>query len=659
MATTMMAGRSPVAEIAGNGVLLLPTRPRRVGPISRRLVMRLVVLLSAVLLIGSIMVLLGNPAVRAAGLSLVFPGGGFLYIAAPIWFLATLLLLTLAVVLWWGISAHWAIPLVWAGSALLSGLLADGPKLFADDRTTWPWMIPVVYLFSVAAVTTAFFRIERKYRRKLAQVEQLNSYLAGAALPQPRPEPNEPSELDAELLEWVYDMALQPVDQFRGFDWGEQLHGPTCARYQLNMLGYALSVYTANQLPNCPQPAESALANLITKATDLRVWSYWRTLNIIGNFDANPDPIVRDNIMLSAFLGDQINLYEAATGSSRFDEPGSLTFVWKDGRTFEYDHHTIAEAVRNNFERSNLGFFPCEPGWVFTVCNTMGAQSLKGHDTLHGTGHWSAVEDRWRHAVEQEMMTPDGNLPHIRSKLVGLSFDTGEVPGGEYFSSGTNGFADIAPDLAARAGLLTLRGVDEKMAALRERIVDGVLQLDVKPAPERNTLITTAVPEWTRIIGGARAVGAYDVAAAAAKRMEQDCRTGEKWPERPLHVGVQNLGVHLMVRWGSPLNTAKLALRGYQPPVGPVLRDGPWDAVLVTSARSADGESLDVAMRPRRCPAARGSFTFDSLHPGATYELRVGSSRHTLVADDEGHTRVELTVEGPIQAHLAPAGDLT
>ena len=141
--------------------------------------------------------------------------------------------------------------------------------------------------------------------------------------------------------------------------------------------------------------------------------------------------------------------------------------MWKDGRTYEYDHHSIVDAVRRNFEANALGFFPCEPGWVFTACNTMGAQALKGHDTLHGTAHWPAIEPRWRDAVEVEMMTPDGNLPHIRSKLVGLSFDTGEVPGGEYFLTGTNGFADVAPDLATRAGLLGLRGVDERMSALR------------------------------------------------------------------------------------------------------------------------------------------------------------------------------------------------
>ena len=132
------------------------------------------------------------------------------------------------------------------------------------------------------------------------------------------------------------------------------------------------------------------------KHTDLRVWRYWHTLNVVGNFDGDPDPIRRDNIMFSAFFGDVLNTYEAATGSTCFDEPGSLTFVWKDGRTFEYDHHTIIEAVRRNFDRSKLGFFPCEPGWSFTVCNVMGAQALRGHDTNHGTDQWDSVRERWQ-----------------------------------------------------------------------------------------------------------------------------------------------------------------------------------------------------------------------------------------------------------------------
>ena len=114
----------------------------------------------------------------------------------------------------------------------------------------------------------------------------------------------------------------------------------------------------------------------------------------------------------------------------------------------------------------------------------MGAQALKGHDTLHSTAHWAG--DRAAVAAtpsRARCSRPDGNLPHIRSKIVGLSFDTGEVPGGEYFLTGTNGFADVAPDLAGAGALLALRGVDTRWPRLRDQIVDGELQLDMAPEP--------------------------------------------------------------------------------------------------------------------------------------------------------------------------------
>ncbi len=529
------------------------------------------------LVVGTVLVVVSDTTwVRALGLSLVFPGGGLLYVASPLLFLVVLAVLVVAVVLWWGISAQWAIPLVWVVGAALAVAMADGPHLFADPGTTWPWAIAVVYALAALALGTAVVRHERTYRRKLAQVPQLNAYLAEARLPDRSVAELDPTDFDAELLHWAYGMALQPLDQFTGFDWGEQIHGPTCARYQLNMLGYALALYAANYVPNAPQPIEQAMANLIDKVTDLRVWGYWRTLNLIGNLDANPDPIIRDNIMLSAYLAEQINAFEAATGSTRFDEPGALTFVWKDGRTFPYDHRTIVEAVKHNFESNELGFFPCEPGWVFTACNTQGAQSLKGYDTLHGTRLWSEMEPRWRRTVEGEMLTPDGNLPHIRSKTTGLSFDTGEVPGGEYFLTGTNGFFDVAPDLAVRGTLLALQGAASRMEALRDRVVDGVLQLELEPKPERNTLIVTAVPEWTRLVAGARLVGDEDLAQAALRGMEQACGTGERWPQRPLHAGAQTIGIHLLLRWATPLSSADLVLRGYRAPQGPILASGAW-----------------------------------------------------------------------------------
>lgn len=655
----MAAVIAPLGEprLAPNGILLLPERPRRIGPVSLRLLARWVVLYALMGITGTLLVTLSNsPRARAGGLSLIFPGGGFLYIASVELFVLTMAVFALWVVLWWGAGVFWALALVWLMPGLVAILMADGGRIFTSMGETWAATIGLVYGLAALSGATAVFRIERKFRRKRAKIPEINAYLASAVPIERKVIAEEPTDFDAELLRWLYDLALQPMDQFKGFDWGEQIHGPTCVRYQLNMNGYGLALYAANYLPNCPQPVESALASLIERVTDLRIWSYWRTLNLLGNFDANPDPLVRDNIMMSAYLLEQINLYEAATGGKRFDEPGSLTFVWKDGRSFPYDHHTIAETVQRNYQKHDFGFFPCEPGWMFTQCNTFGAQGLKSCDTLHGTARWPTVEKAWRRALEHEMLTPDGNLPHIRSKIIGLSFDTGEVPGGEYYVIGTNGFVDIAPDIAARSNLLALRGVPERMADLRSKIVDGELDIEVPAAPERNTLITTAVPGWTRIVAGARAVGELDVARAALRRMERVCGTGKHWPERPLHVGAQNMGSHLVVRWALPLNPAALSLRGYEAPRGPVLRSGPWDRVLVSLARSADGVSLDFAVGPRTTPAGIVKLEFDSLQPNREYRLSATGYVHKFTAGGDGRAAVDLVVDSLVRARLEPVG---
>lgn len=61
-------------------------------------------------------------------------------------------------------------------------------------------------------------------------------------------------------------------------------------------------------------------------------------------------------------------------------------------------------------------------------------------------------------------MQPDRLFPDIKSTKVGLSFDTGEVPHGEYPSTGINSFADIAPDLATRGA--AVRGLEVKFTQL-------------------------------------------------------------------------------------------------------------------------------------------------------------------------------------------------
>ncbi|MGH1502027.1 MAG: hypothetical protein ACRBI6_00590 [Acidimicrobiales bacterium] len=645
--------------------LLLRTDPPRLGPTSRILLGRLVALVALIQLVGAVLVFaVDGHTATAAGLGLVFPGAGLLYDAAPLAFAATLVLMVVALVLWWGLSAHAAIPIVWFGSAAVAAALADGPRLWVDDGTHWGWAIPVAYAAAVATVARMVWRFERRYQAKKAKIPELNAYLAEGSVPEKVRDARLPDDMDAELVRWCYDLAFQPDDGLKGLDWGEQFHGGTQLRYQLNTFSWALSVFAANYVPNAPHQVERALSKLIDKHTDLRVWRYWRTLNLLGNFDANPDPIVRDNIMFSAFLGDVINMYEAVTGSDRYDQPGSLTFTWSDGRTFAYDHHTLVDAIKDNYDRSRLGFFPCEPGWSFTVCNIMGAQSLRGHETLHGSDRWREVAPRWEQTLDDEYLTPDGSYAHIRSNHLGLSWDTGEVPGGHYFANGTNRFADILPDHAARARALELRNAPAKMGALAAKLDDdGRLEMELPETPERHRTRSSALPGWTGIVAGARATGHAALAEAALGAAARQCGTDERWPERPLKAGASGLAGHMLVRWSTPHSTADLNVRGYQPPQGPIVASLPWDDVIVVLARSDDGESLDLVVEPWHADTLTVEIGFGSLRPGEGYQLADGTvtgseaaGSTVVLADDLGRATATVALEGRTHLRLVPGG---
>lgn len=651
---------STLTESSATTPLLLPEHPRRFGPVSRILLTRLIVAVGIVHVVGALLIFATDSSTaRAIGVSLVYPGAGFVYTASPVLFAITQILLVVALVLWWGVSTHFSIPLVWALGALGAGWLADGPRVWVDRGTTWDLAVPLAYLLFATIAGTMVWKFERRFRAKRAKVSELNDYLRTAQLPEPTRVVRRPDAVDADLLRWCYDFAFQPDDGLDGLEWGEQFHGGTQLRYQLNSIAWAMALYAANLLPNAPERIEQALAKVVDKHTDLRVWRYWRTLNLLGNFDPNPDPIRRDNIMFSAFLGDVINTYEAATGSTRFDEPGSLTFVWSDGRTFAYDHHTITAAVRANFERSRLGFFPCEPGWSFTVCNVMGAQALHGHDVLHATSDWETVRDRWRRTLDEEYLTPDGSYAHIRSNHVGLSWDTGEVPGGHYHANGTHRFLDILPEHARRAKALDLRGVAPKMKALAGMVRDGRLELELPPEPERHHTSSSSLIGWNRLIGAARMAGEHDLVTAALDAAARQCTTGRRWPDRPLAVGGSGLGSHMLLRWTGSLDLAGLNMRGYVAPVGPVLRDV-CDDVIVTFARSDDGVALDLSLMPSddgREHEVRCLARLEQLRPGTDYAVRRrddGTTVARISADHSGTAQLDMTLRDFVELVVRP-----
>jgi hypothetical protein len=101
----------------------------------------------------------------------------------------------------------------------------------------------------------------------------------------------------------------------------------------------------------------------------------------------------------------------------------------------------------------------------------MGAQSLRGHDALHGSEAWDRVRPRFVETLDNEYFTPDGSYAHIRSNHVGLSWDTGEVPGRPLLHQRHEPFVDILP--AMRVAPLRSTGTGKKITALSKMVVDG------------------------------------------------------------------------------------------------------------------------------------------------------------------------------------------
>jgi hypothetical protein len=291
----------------------------------------------------------------------------------------------------------------------------------------------------------------------------------------------------------------------------------------------------------------------------------------------------------------------------------------------------------------------------------MGAQSLFGHDTLHGTKAWDRVRPRWVEALDREYFTPDGSYAHIKSNLVGLAWDTGEVPGGHYLAAGSNRFADILPDHAHRAAALERRRAEAKIRAVAGMVHDGRLELELPVTLERNRARRSALAAWNGLIGGARMLGDHALADAALDASARQCGTGRRWPDRPLDSGVPGLGGHMIVRWSAPLGTADLNVRGYIPPAGPVLATAPWDDVLVTEARSPDGTSLVLRLEPLDEAAAGAgarpvALRFDHLQLGESYRLSgvIDDDGERLTAGSDGTATATVTVNGPVRLVLQP-----
>jgi hypothetical protein len=628
---------------AGSPLLItVPYLPH--GPVISRLLRRTWIGLGLLWIVGMALLLTGSGPLEAIGLGLFVPGAGFLHTSSllgVLWLVLTLALFAVALIAWFGSGMIVAPPIVVAVACGLSALGADDSR-----RTPLLVAVPSVVL---AVVVAGVLGSRRAFRAAQARGRARNRYLSEVRLRDAAPigadSFPELGEAALDHQRHLLDLALQSVEEFAGFDFVDQFQ-TSAVRYQLNFAQFALSLGQLCHTPSFHGYVSEAQRNLIAKMQLKPVWSYWRWENLWGNFDTNPDPIPRDNIMLSGYLGTMLGSYEKVTGDHRYAREGALTFSWDAKRSFSYSSREIAFHVHKNFKRYEIGLFPCEPNWIYTACNAFGMNALHLNDQLAGTDYFDDVVDAYRVGVETEFATADGRVTAIRSSRLGLTIpaltSTMADAGSAMFAHG------ITPDISQRLWAVVIR----ELLSLE----DGQVQITQRG--------------WDKID-----VGTYKRSDATAVAMLSAvaCEMGETDLLRALHqkagdelapeggrltrASTNANAIFAMSHLGRKDGWRDLMVADVPDAIrtGPFLDDAPFGHVRVARAVS-DGRALDLVLRPQGAPG-RVALGVARLRPGQAYAVH-GGVTHDVVADHEGRARVEVDLDGRTVVRVRPVGAL-
>ena len=628
----------------------LRSRASLFGPVTASRLARAGLIYGAVCVLG-LLLAAGTESIfwRAAGLGLTFPGAGFLAhahggfgaIAVHAGLAGfTLIGFAAALGIWFG-TGNAILPIaVWVGGAIAAGLMDHG-GFWAGSVILVPSLL-FTGILVVLCGSAVYRRRARETRR--ADDAYLSALPAGrvrstAAVSSAATE-GELSPEDLKLMRLLLDRALQPLDAFEGFEWVDQFQ-TAAVRYQLNFAGYALALAHYARLPAMGGYMLQAQRNLIDKQRDHRVWRYWAAENLWGNLEVDADPAARDNIMYAGFCAAQIALYQAASGDRRFDDPGSFSLRHPAGPVFDYDFGKLVDALLHGMEVSAFGLMPCEPNWIYPVCNAIGASAVVARDSQRGSHDWHSVSERYRKGLLREFTNYSGRLIPCRSAYTGLGMPR---TGGAVADAMPSLFlATHLPDLAWRNWHL----------ARRDMLGGDRLNTGRFWAVDVGNYRRSRASSYAGVAAVAAEMGDDDVCAIALEALDDECPGVEREgvSHRP-QASVFAHALEFMARAGGAgtLNTMVHCPRtGLQ---GPRLEEVPYPDVLVARAVNRDG-ALFAVLRPGH-DAGRFRIGTGGLVPGAQYTLD-GAASGSVRADGDGEASFDIVLDGRCELHLTPA----
>lgn len=643
MTTTPAAAHDDhTARTSHDETVLVPVPSGVFGPVSGPRLRRAALAYGLLwLVVGAVVASDASAGLTSAALNLVWPGGGFLAAGSYALAASALAIFVLGLVVWWFFGATVVPPLVIAGLALWSGLTAD------DVNTAWL----ALAIGPVAAVAGLAVHVAR-HRAQVRRGAELNAELASLQFTISGPPALEAglpvvesSADDLARLRFGLDMALQPIDSFEGFTHLDQ-YREAALRYQLNALSYGLSMAQLTRTPAFGGYLAEAQRNAIEKMLQRKVWGYWAKENAWGNLQWDPEPVENSqNIMLTGFYGLQLGMYETLN-DDRYSQPGGLPFRWSENRTYEHSYGSLAASIHRNMKASDYTLFPCEPNWIYTVCNTFGLNTLVSHDRLHGTSYAAEVLPHLRAGYESEFIRPDGKLLGVRAEHLGLTWNFWANPSVQ--TTTTFWMHAGLPEIAHRTWWLLKKDIE---------IRDGHLVLPkfaTKGLDPGNYLLGRDTFSQTVTMMASREIGDEEYAQAAQRTIDDREPVEDRDGVRRLKdaSGLANL-YGALGRFGRHNGLRDLVAHG-TPAVwrtGPRLAECAYPDVLVAKAVT-DGSALDLVLLPGAGPV-RTVLAVDRLVPGREYGVSGGVAQ-TVRADADGRAIVEVELGSRLEVSLRP-----
>lgn len=216
-----------------------------------------------------------DPRLRTAGLSLLFPGAGFVAVCTiPSIFglIVTLASVPVILFMWFGCGGLAFPIMLWTGSLLLATFLTRDTVLESAGL-----IVPAFCLLGISYISyrTALANTQAEKKRDernafLVDAVQINQASAAQV---PAPGSREADERSLRFLQWVLEMGLAPADDFSYHDIIDQFQ-TSAIRYQLYQSMWELAAFQNHYCPNFHGYLSKAERGLIDKSMSKRVMKY-------------------------------------------------------------------------------------------------------------------------------------------------------------------------------------------------------------------------------------------------------------------------------------------------------------------------------------------------------------------------------------------------